>query len=222
VCTFYAYPHLPLSVVLTLTNTFPLWVALLSWCFLGERPGGAFWLAAGCGVAGVALLSTAVGQQARPDTGADITPAVASALAAAFFTSVAMLGLNRLGDLDARAIVVHFSGVALVFTLGTYFLFPRHADPDRVLLSPVPLLLLGIGVTATFGQICLTKAFATGVATRVSVVGLSQVVFALLFDVLLFRRPLEPLALLGMALVLAPTAWVMLSGRPIRAVTEDG
>jgi drug/metabolite transporter (DMT)-like permease len=202
VCTFYAYSHLPLSDVLTLTNTFPLWVALLSWGVFGERPGIGFWLAAASGVVGVALI-----QQPHLVAG---NFAVFSALAAAFFTSVAMLGLNRLGDLDARAIVVHFSAVALVFCVAAYFVFPRDEvwPQDEALL-----LLLGIGVTATVGQICLTRAFATGVATKVSVVGLSQVVFALVLDVTLFKLEMQPLSLLGMVLVLAPTAWVLASAR---------
>ena len=38
VCTFYALTHLLVSDVLTLTNTFPIWVALLSWPLAGERP----------------------------------------------------------------------------------------------------------------------------------------------------------------------------------------
>src|SRR5947209_2413723 len=54
--TFYALSRLPTHVVLTLTNTFPLWVAVLSWPLLGERPPGSVWLAAGCGVLGVALI----------------------------------------------------------------------------------------------------------------------------------------------------------------------
>src|SRR5262249_57123465 len=36
--TFYALTHLRISTAITLTNTFPLWVALLAWPVLGERP----------------------------------------------------------------------------------------------------------------------------------------------------------------------------------------
>jgi drug/metabolite transporter (DMT)-like permease len=56
VCTFYALGRLPPHVVLTLTNTFPIWVAVFSWPLLGERPTAAVWLAALTGVAGVALI----------------------------------------------------------------------------------------------------------------------------------------------------------------------
>src|SRR5262249_40143318 len=39
VCTFYAFSRLSPAEVLTITNTFPIWVALLSWPMLGQRPG---------------------------------------------------------------------------------------------------------------------------------------------------------------------------------------
>jgi drug/metabolite transporter (DMT)-like permease len=71
-----------------------------------------------------------------------------------------------------------------------------------------PWLLLGVGVSGTLGQILLTKAYATGAPAKVAVVGLTQVVFAMGFDVALWHRPLTPVALLGFALVLAPTTWL--------------
>src|SRR5581483_7216375 len=37
-CTFFALTQLPTSEVLTLTNTFPIWVAFLSWPLLRQRP----------------------------------------------------------------------------------------------------------------------------------------------------------------------------------------
>ena len=43
---------------MTLTNTFPIWVALLSWPLLGVPPSLSVWLAAGCGVCGVALIQS--------------------------------------------------------------------------------------------------------------------------------------------------------------------
>ena len=44
-CTFYAVPRLPIADVLTLANIFPVWVALLSWPVLKEKPSAGVWLA---------------------------------------------------------------------------------------------------------------------------------------------------------------------------------
>ena len=48
--TFFALGQLPASEVLTLTNTFPIWVAVLSWPLLRVRPTLSVWLAAGLGL----------------------------------------------------------------------------------------------------------------------------------------------------------------------------
>jgi drug/metabolite transporter (DMT)-like permease len=202
--TFYALTRLPVADVLTLTNMFPVWVALLSWPLLGEAPTASVWLAVGSGLAGVALI-----QQPHFAAG---NFAVLVALASSLSTAVAMLGLHRLQRLDPRAIVVHFSAVASVFCVASFFLFGHGPVFDGLRDTRPLVLLLGVGVTATVGQLFLTRAFAAGPAARVSVVSLVQVVFALALDVLLFERRCEPATLLGMGLVVAPTAWLM-SGR---------
>jgi drug/metabolite transporter (DMT)-like permease len=209
VCTFYALNKLPQSHVLTLTSTFPVWVALLSWPLYRERPSAAVWLSVLCSVGGVALL-----QWGRPVavTHANPTEAhwgVAAALVASVATAVAMLGLHRLQDIDTRAIVVHFSGVASLFCLGSCFVLQPAPAWAGVANPRDLLLLLAIGLTATVGQLFLTKAFAAGPPARVSVVGLSQVLFALVLDLVLWHQPFRPATYVGIALVVAPTAWMM-------------
>jgi drug/metabolite transporter (DMT)-like permease len=205
VCTFYALGRLPPHIVLTLTNTFPIWVAVLSWPLLGERPSAAVWLAALTGVAGVVLIQAQLRQADFP-----IDPlAVTLALVASVSTAVAMLGLHRLQDLDHRAIVVHFSGVAALFCLAALVFGPPAPVAAHLADARTLGLLLAIGATATVGQLFLTKAFAAGPPTKVSVVGLTQVVFALGLYLLLERPAFHPATLVGIALVMAPTAWVM-------------
>lgn len=206
VCTFYALTHLPLAEVLTITNTFPIWLALLSWPMLGERPGMDVWVASLMGVAGVALI-----KQPWNNGGAAVEwMPVAAAFGAAWSTALAMLGLNRLGNLDTRSVVAHFSAVATVVSIAALWIFPREYPDGPVLAGNVPWLLAGVGLTATVGQLCLTRAFTTGTASRVAVVGLSQVLFAAGIDWLVFAKPLNSLAMVGMALVLLPTAHVIL------------
>jgi drug/metabolite transporter (DMT)-like permease len=204
VATFYALTRLPVSQVLTVTQMFPLWVALLSWPLLGESPGRGVWLAVGSAVLGMVLIQ-------QPDVAGGNVATLAAAVAS-LFTALAMLGLHRLRGLDPWAIVVHFSAVALVFCTAALFLFERPTPLDR-LLAPRPLLLLlTLGVSATAGQLFLTRAFAGGSPTRVSVVGLTQIVFALPLDVLLLGKSLPANSLLGIALIIAPTACLLLAG----------
>ncbi len=153
ICTFFAFHKLPVGDVVTLTNTFPIWVAVLSWPLYGQSPGVKMAIAILIGVAGVALV-----EQPHFESG---NLGVLAALAAALFTAVAMLGLHSLGDLDPRAIVVHFSAVATVFCFVAYLVGPHEHDPARVLELGVMWKLLAMGATALVGQLFLTLAFAT-------------------------------------------------------------
>ena len=202
-CTFYALSKLSAAEVLTLTNTFPIWVAILSWPLLHVRPGLSVWLAAACGVGGIVLI-----QQPHFASSPETRIAVPLALLAAFTSSVAMLGLHRLKGLHPWAIVTHFSGVSAVFVLGSWLVLP--VVPIEQLADGGNLLLLtGVGITATLGQFCLTRAFTSGQPARVSVVGLTQIVFAMGLDLLFTPATFGAMTLAGIVLVLAPTAWVM-------------
>ncbi len=204
VCTFYAFTRLPVSDVLTITNLFPVWIALLSWPFLGMRPTFATWLAIFSGVAGVALI-----QQPHLATG---NLASYAALTSSFCSAVAMLGLHRLHHMDTRAIVFHFSAVSLLFSLSAMHFIPGTAPPIPTWQVVTVMMLLGVGLTATMGQVCLTKAFTLGEPAKVAVVGLSQVGFGVVIEVLIWGRRFEWTTIAGMALILAPTAWLMLRG----------
>src|SRR5262245_36609627 len=102
--TFFALSRLPVSDVMTLTNTFPIWVAVLSWPLLRERPTAGVAVLVACGVAGVALIE-------QPHVG-DGNFAALIALGCAVATAFAMIGLHRLAGLDWGPIGVYFSAVA--------------------------------------------------------------------------------------------------------------
>jgi drug/metabolite transporter (DMT)-like permease len=206
VSTFFALTRLPVADVLTLTNMFPVWVALLSWPLLNEPPSGLVWLSIGVGVLGVVVL-----QQPHFAEG---NFACLVALASSVSTAFAMIGLHRLQEIDPRAIVVHFSAVSSVFCLAAFFLFGHGTATYALGSGRTLLMLLGVGVMATIGQLFLTKAFSAGSPARVSVVGLTQVVMAMALDVVLFGRAFQPATLLGVALVVAPSAWLMTQRPP--------
>jgi drug/metabolite transporter (DMT)-like permease len=207
VATFYALtrPDFPVSNTLTLTNTFPVWVAVLSWPMVGERPTVGVWLAVLCAVAGVALTQ-------QPHV-AGFPLAAWAALAASGFTAVAMLGLNRLRGVSSLGVVVHFSAVSTLFGLSTFLFLERGNAPDHLADPTVLAMLLGVGLTATAGQVFLTLAYRSGSATKVSVVGLSQVVMVMAFEAVVHDRRFDAMTLAGTALVLGPAGWLMVRAR---------
>jgi drug/metabolite transporter (DMT)-like permease len=205
VCGFYAMTHYPVSEVLTLTNMFPLWVAVLSLPLLGEWPPVDVWPAVLIGIVGIVLIQPAGGEQS---SGSHL--AVAAALVCSFTSAVALIGLHQVRELDPRAVVAHFSAVALACCCAALFLFPTKHEfaPDW----RTAVLLLAIGASATIGQLFLTMAFAAGPPARVSVVMLSQVGFTMLLEMAVWHRSFSTITLVGIALVIAPTAWTLLRG----------
>jgi drug/metabolite transporter (DMT)-like permease len=215
--TFYALSELPVATAVTLFNTFPIWVTLLAWPVLRERPSAAFALALTNGIAGVVLIEQGkIGNETELLTSmvGPIRGAVAAALLAAFCTAVVMLGLHRLRYINSLAIVVHFSGVATLacaaFAGATPLLFPNWPIDWSVLADPATLLLLAaVGGLATLGQIMMTRAFSLGQPQRLAVVGLTQVVFALGFDLWIWHYHLNVAEFAGLAMILGPVAWLV-------------
>jgi drug/metabolite transporter (DMT)-like permease len=218
VCGFYAMTHYPVSEVLTLTNMFPLWVAVLSLPLLGEWPSLDVWPAVLMGLVGVVLIQSTDGGQlgANQLNGGQI--AVMAAILSSFTSAIALIGLHQVRELDPRAVVVHFSGVALACCIASLFIFPttRPISLDARTIA----LLLGVGISATTGQLLLTIAFATGPPARVSVVGLSQVGFTMLLEIAISHRSFSPITLIGIGLVILPTAWTLLRGA-VQHKTEE-
>jgi drug/metabolite transporter (DMT)-like permease len=204
VSTFYAFTRLPISEVLTLTNLFPIWVAVLSWPLLRVIPAPDVWVASIAGITGVVLI-----QHPHVGEANHATAAAFAALAASFCSGLAMIGLHRLKSLHTWAIVVHFSLVSLLFSGGAFLIFERsHAGASDWSLRTMAMLLC-VGLSATVGQFFLTKAFTSGPPARVSVAGLTQVGFGMAFDALLWGKSFSLLTVLGTVLVVAPTGWLL-------------
>jgi len=199
VCNFYALTRLPVSDAVTLMNVHPLWIVLISALVLRRRPTRGEALGVLCGLVGVVLIE-------RPHLSGDRLAALVALLSSAS-TAVAMLGLHRLRHLDARSVVAHFAGVATLISAAWLIIRGDLRSPGLNESSTI-LFLLGIGISGTLGQILLTKAYAAGAPAKVAVVGLTQVVFAMGFDVAIWQRSLTPVTLAGFALVLAPSTWL--------------
>lgn len=206
ICNFYALAHLPVSDTLTLMNTAPIWVTLLLWLVFKQKPTASIAAAVVISVVGIVLI-----QQPHFQDGKF---ACFLALCGAFCTSIAMLGLNRLQHIDPRAIVVHFSGVASIATT-LFLLATNRKDYSAQLTNKYALaLLVLVGLGGVAGQIGMTMAFAKGQASQISVVALSQILFGLIFDVLFWNHRVNMISLVGMVLVIVPTAWLILSRTP--------
>lgn len=198
---FYSFTQLPVSIVITLMNLAPLWVAIASWFLYPKMRSRGVWVAVGVGIIGVVLIEQP--QLARRNL-AVLAPLVASVLLA-----VVMMALHQAKSIDSRAVVLHFAMTAFV-TSSLVFLF---LDAGSTLNLPVHgstlTMLFATGIAATFGQLFLTVAFASGPPNKVSVVGLTQVGMAMVYDIGISGHDFNILSLVGILLVVAPTAWLL-------------
>jgi drug/metabolite transporter (DMT)-like permease len=202
VCNFYAMTKLPTADAITLSNAHPLWIVLATAFLLHQVPTLAEWLGVALGLVGVVLIQ-------QPHLGGNGLAAIV-ALISSLSTAVSMLGLHRLRHIDARAVVCHFAGVASVFAF-VWVLF-RPAALSRDLLTPLTLLLLlAVGISGTLGQVCITRAYAAGRPASMAIVGLTQVGFAMVLDMVLWHRSLTLVTGLGFLFLLLPSAWLSIN-----------
>jgi drug/metabolite transporter (DMT)-like permease len=188
VAYFAALPMLALGTAVTLQYTSPLFVALLAPWLLGERPRAPVWVALGVGFAGVLLV-------ARPE-GGDIVGS-SLALASGALAAVAYLAIRSLRATDhPDAIVVHFSGLAAALTVPLW----AFRSPSWPTVSQ-GVALLGVGLTAAFGQVAMTRAYRDGDAAEVAGISYVAVPLGTGIGMALWGERPDPISLLGAALV---------------------
>ena len=220
ICGFYALTHYDVEIVLALTNMYPLWVAILSWPLLGVIPSGKTWIALVVSCLGMWIVySSSIVADHLPSSFSSPRTAIPMAILAGMLSGVALINLHRVKHLDTRSVVAHFSGVATACSFVVWLTVPV-ALPTRSIDTASVVRLIGIGLAATVGQLCLTKAFSTGSPARVSVVGLSQVVVAALVKWFMEQRIPTSGSMIGMTLVVASTVWVILSRPTAKEVDE--
>jgi drug/metabolite transporter (DMT)-like permease len=208
-CVFYSFTRLPIAIVVTLLNLAPVWVAILSWPLLKHVVGKGVWLAILIGLAGVVLIQ-------QPEL-AQGNFAILVPLGASLLCAIVMIALHRLHHIDHRAVVFHLAVVALFACMAIVLASGLRTAP-QISHEPIAwLMLAGVGLASTTGQLLLTVAFASGSPAKLSVVGLTQVGFAMMYDVLVWGHEFDLLSLLGIVLVLAPAAWLLVRERRVLA-----
>ena len=145
VCNFYALTQLPVADVITLNNTYPLWIVVLAWWQLRRLPSALDVLSVVAGTAGVVLIQQP--HLANNDFAALV------ALGSSVSTAIALIGLHRLKDVDYRAVMAHFAGVASVFDRRVY----AHGGIRRPRRTIRPRCFLLELAHRTAGQVFLTR-----------------------------------------------------------------
>jgi S-adenosylmethionine uptake transporter len=200
---FYAFAHLPLATAMTLNYMSSVWVTafLVGGALLQWRPGegrspwtqGPLALTVIAGFAGVVMLLRPTMDQNQIFAG---LVGFMSGFCAAF-AYMQVMALGRIGEPETRIVFYFALGTCIAGLIGMAF---TGVSPwvwrEAVWLLPV-------GVFASLGQLCITRAFSQGATLVVANLQYSGIVFAALYGVVLFDEELPLLGWAGMALIIA-------------------
>lgn len=194
--------HIPLGTAMTYNTTNTLFIALLSYAVLKEKPG---WIAVACilaGFAGVLLIY-------RPGGGIGMIFHVIG-LTCGLASALAYLSVSSLNSFyDTRIIVLSFILTGVLLPVAGAVLYAAGVVRDDFFVGPIGLpenrewiSVAGMGLFALLGQYFVTKAYAHDKAGIVSAIGYSNIVFALIVGILLGDAFPDIVAVAGICLVI--------------------
>ena len=202
-CYVVALAHMPIADVSALTQLTPLLVILGASLILGERVGGLRMALIGCGFIGAVMV-------AQP-TGAGVSIYAVLALANAVVGAARDLAGRRVGP-EVPGLVVALSAAVIVLlaALVAHLLFESWVAPGGRHLA----LLAGAGFFLMFGHFFLFMAYRVGPTRVVAPFYYTFTIWAVISGVMVFGHLPTPVAIGGIALILASgVAAVLLDGR---------
>jgi S-adenosylmethionine uptake transporter len=195
---FYAIAYLPLATAVTLNYMSSIWVAafLIGGALLYTRGPmqprqGLLMLTVLTGFGGVVMILRPTLEQNQLFAG--LIGLMSGLLAALAYIQVTALG--RLGEPEERTVFYFALGSALGGGIGVMFTGLSEWDWQAA------VWLLPIGVLASMGQWCMTRAYSKGPTLVAANLQYSGIVFAALYSLLLFGDQIPLLGWLGMLVI---------------------
>jgi S-adenosylmethionine uptake transporter len=195
---FYAIAYLPLATAVTLNYMSSIWVAafLIGGALLYTRGPmqprqGLLMLTVLTGFGGVVMILRPTLEQNQLFAG--LIGLMSGLLAALAYIQVTALG--RLGEPEERTVFYFALGSALGGGIGVMFTGLSEWN------SQAAVWLLPIGVLASMGQWCMTRAYSQGPTLVAANLQYSGIVFAALYSLLLFGDQIPLLGWLGMLVI---------------------
>jgi len=193
-CVFYAVLNLPFAEATLLQYLHPVFTAGLAFLLLREVPGKGTVICVLLSLVGLGVMLV----PNTPVTGADGNwLAVLAGLAGAFGSGLAYTIVRKLASTEHPSVIVMY--------------FPMVCIPAAVLLGVHDfiwpsaigwLILIGVGCFAQLGQLALTKAMRTDIASRAASFSYIQIVFAALLGMVLFDEMPSLYTLIGAGFII--------------------
>lgn len=197
ICLFGAFSLLPLADATAIIFTSALFVPIFGFLFLGERVGIYRWSAILVGFVGVLIL-------AQP-TGGWNALGVSFALAGAVMNAALGTMLRLLGRTERQDTITFY-----LLLIGALLLAPAMPFVGTMPARDEIGLLLALGMTGVGMQLLMSSAFKYAPAALASLFAYTQIVWATLFGWLVFGDWPEPHILIGAAIIVAASIFVVL------------
>ena len=200
---FYNIAHITLAEAMTFSKTSPIFTAIFAYLFLKEKIYSRGILGIVVGFIGILFITGFTMSQLDKTDWLGIFSGIGAGLA---YTSVRELRRYY----DTRSIVLSFmtigTVVPIVLMLISQFVYIPSIDfmMGRFVL-PVGLdyaYIVGLGITATFAQLLMTKAYSLNKAGLVGVVSYFNIPFSILFGYIIFDDNPNIYVYFGIALII--------------------
>jgi len=197
---FYAIAHLPLATALTMNYMSGIWVAafIVGGTLLYGRleRQGPLLTTVLLGFVGVVLTLRPTIDQNQLFAGLiGMLSGVSAALA-----YVQVTALARIGEPVERTVFYFSIGTALVGLIGVAF---TGFTPLEAISWQAAIWIVPIGLLASLGQWCMTRAYSRGHTLVVASLQYSGIVFGAFFSLILFDDNIPLISWMGMALIIA-------------------
>ncbi len=198
---FYAIAHLPLATAMTLNYMSGVWVAafLVGGALLygqaqdAQRQGP---------LLGTVLLGFGgVVMTLRPTIDHDQLFAGVIGLLSGMGAALAYMqvtALGKAGEPEVRTVFYFSLGTAVVGSVGMLF---TDITPWAAVRWQDAAWVIPIGVLASLGQWCMTRAYSKGATLVVASMQYSGIVFAVIYSLVLFGDHIAPMGWLGIAVI---------------------
>jgi len=195
---FYGIAHLPLATSMTLNYMSGVWVAafIVGGALLYGKADkqGPLLFTVLLGFAGVVMTL-------RPTIDHDQLFAGVIGLLSGMGSALAYMqvtALGKVGEPEERTVFYFSIGTSLVGAMGMLL---TQTTPWAEVRMQDAAWVVPIGILASLGQWCMTRAYAKGATLVVAAMQYSGIVFASIFSITLFGDHIAPMGWLGIAVI---------------------
>jgi len=205
-CVFYAFNNLPMTQVYSLLFSAPVLITLLSIPILGERVKLIRWIAILLGLAGILVVL-------QPGV-VELSFGHLAAVVAAVCVASASVVTRKIGAREHTVTLLLYPMLTNVVVSGVLVCFVYLPMPGIVLLK-----MCAIGLLSVVAQMLMIHAFRSCEAQYIAPMQYSQMLWAVLYGVLVFNESIDRNVVLG-SLVIVISGLLFIWRELVASVTK--